>query len=107
MKRKSETVSFRLPQDMLALLDKQCNAFSTSRGDWARASLINKLLSAEDEAERLELDQLRTLVEAVANKVQLHEKKLARLLFLILTQVANKSEDEARTITLEQFLRHI
>lgn len=106
MKRKSETVSFRLPEDLLKLLDQECNAFKISRGDFARTVLTNRLTSAEEETRRVEADKLLTVLEAVQSEVKMTERKLARLLFLLLTTPPNISADEARKITKEQFLRH-
>lgn len=106
MKRKSETVSFRLPFDILKLLDHECDAFNISRGDFARTVLTNRLTSAEEETRKVEADKLLTILESVQSEVKMTERKLARLLFLLLTTVANISADEARKITKEQFLRH-
>ena len=106
MKRKSETVSFRLPLDLLQLLDKECGAFNISRGDFARTVLTNRLTAAEEETRKVEAGKLLTILESVRSEVKMNERKLARLLFLLLTTPANISADEARKITKEQFLRH-
>lgn len=106
MKRKSETVSFRIPIDLLKLLDKEREAFSISRGDFARAALINRLTFAEDEARKVATDNVMATLEAVQSEVRLIERRMARLLFVLLTKTADISADEAREITQEQFLRH-
>lgn len=106
MKRKSETVSFRLPLDLLKLLDQECKAFNISRGDFARTVLTNRLTSAEEESRKVETERLITTLEAVQSEVKLTERKLARLLYLLLTTPANISADDARKITKEQFLGH-
>lgn len=106
MKRKSETVSFRLPEDLLKLLDQVCDTFKISRGDFARAALTNRLTAAEEETRKVEADKLLIILESVQSEVKMTERKLARLLFLLLTTPSNITADEARKITKEQFLRH-
>ena len=97
---------FRRSLTLLKLLDQECKAFNISRGDFARTVLTNRLTLAEEESRKVETERLMTTLEAVQSEVKMTERKLARLLYLLLTTPANISADDARKITKEQFLGH-
>ena len=98
MRTHSETVSFRVDQDLLRLIDKERSRFGISRGSWARGAIVSHLHhlpGATDEQKSQNLDErfdaLESLLDSLAGDV-------AKSLYFILTRVGEMSTEEAKDL---------
>ncbi len=98
------TISFRLPEDLLALIDERLKGTSLSRGDWARFAVMNQL-SGEGYLLYDNVRQLTELIEQQSRQLSQLDKRLAYHLFIILTHIGNLSPDDAKVVIRDQLLR--
>lgn len=98
MKRRSETVSFRADEELLRLIDEARKPFGISRGDWVRGVTQSQLLGRNDQLDLTPLTALQSGQEELVQGVGKLYTGLARVLFVLLTQVGQLAAEEAKEI---------
>jgi len=98
MPRPSETISIRLDQELLKLVDRRRQAFGDSRGECLKRIVVDSL-TGKQESETA--DQILRIQEAVDRLEDQHDLRsneltgsLRRLSFVLLSTVAGMSVDD-------------
>lgn len=103
MKRKSETISFRVDENLARLIDESRSVFGTSRGDFVRSVLISHLHQADARMIADQLLELREDVEAVRAECVGASSAQRRVLYIVLTVLGQLPVDEAQDIVRRVF----
>ncbi len=104
MKSMSEPVSLRLSAAVLAQIDARRSPFGISRGDWVRGVVMQTLNGGDSAAVSAQLDGLATAVQDIQEAFDDSRKDLARLLFLLLTELGHMGGDDAKQVVVSRFL---
>lgn len=99
MKRRSETISFRVDSQLAKKVDEVCRVFPISRGEWVRGLVTTHLyqLDGEDQDDRLR--QIEETLAELSIENQRTQTLLKQMLFVILTVGCGvSSEDATRSI---------
>lgn len=86
MKRPSETISFRLNDEVAKLVDRARGPFGISRGEWVRGLVINHLQNNSVDQVSGELIELRQSVLGLQAGSQSLQDSIRRLAYVLLTQ---------------------
>ena len=100
MKRRTETVAFRIDEELGRLIDKAREPFQISRGDYVRAMAHAELLRARDGRGDSLVDIQEQLGELLSESRDLREG-LERMLFATLTMIA-KIPPETATMAVRR-----
>lgn len=107
MKRHTEVIGFRLPKELLPLLDEERKRRGLSRGDLCRALVISLLMRPEVEAAAgnplEELTELRESVGELQAELQKLQAGLARGVCALLMQSGMEPE-AAKTFVREKLM---
>src|SRR5689334_7031710 len=103
MKRRTQTVSFRADEDTLRLWDDKRKAFGVSRGYWDRGVVQTQLFSERGQADIAQLSALAAQQIEIADGVGKLNTAMARMLFVLLTQVGEIDAEAAREIVRKVF----
>jgi len=99
MKRRSETISFRVDSQLANRVDEACQMFPISRGEWVRGLVTTHLYQLHGEEQN---DRLRQMEEALAElsiENQRTQTLLKQMLFVTLTVGCGvSSEDATRSV---------
>ncbi len=93
----SNTIAFRVPEELLALIDDAAKKLSITRGEFVRAVVATHF----DSQPAAIVDDLAKLADELAKllaKTSLLHRNQARLLVTLLTTVANVPLDEAKEL---------
>ncbi len=104
MKSTSEPVSLRLSTAVLAQIDARRAPFGISRGDWVRGVVMQTLNGGDSAAVSAQLDGLATAVQEIQEAFDGSRRDLARLLFLLLTELSDITADDAKQLVVSRFL---
>ncbi len=104
MRKRSKTISFRLSEDLYAKLAAQGTSNSLSVGDTARAMIVAQLMG-EDVEQRDRIGQVLSSIASLESNQKVTHKRLAYLLFSLLTNVAKLSTDDAKEIVRRDLLK--
>jgi hypothetical protein len=104
MKSTSEPVSLRLSTAVLAQIDARRAPFGISRGDWVRGLVMQTINGGDSAAVSAQLDGLATAVQDIQEAFDGGRKDLARLLFLLLTELGDMGGDDAKQLVVSRFL---
>lgn len=107
MKKRTQSVSFRLSDDMLVLLKERADAVKVSHGEMARSLVISSLCGAPSDEQISKLQGLHDGQRELLSLTALTDKKLAYLLYVVLTQVAKIDPSEAKSTVKQEFLRRL
>jgi hypothetical protein len=107
MKKPSKSICFRLGDESLHLLESRAAAVNLSRGEMARSIVVSSLALASIEEVAESIEKVQASVDAMSALLSKVEKRQAYLLFHVLTKVGNISEDEAKVIVRDHFLRSV
>jgi uncharacterized protein (DUF1778 family) len=103
MKRKSETISFRVDENLARLIDESRSVFGTSRGDFVRGVLISHLHQADARMIADQLLELREDVEALRAACAGAQTAQRQALYVVLTVLGQRPVDEAQGIVRRVF----
>lgn len=104
MKSTSEPVSLRLSAAVLAQIDARREPFGISRGEWVRGVVMQSLNGGDSAAVSAQLDGLAAAVQDIQRAADGGRKDLARLLFLLLTELGDMGADDAKQLVVSRFL---
>ena len=104
MKKRSKTVSFRLSEDLHAKLAAEGSSTGLSVGELARTKIV-ALLMGEDIEERDGLKELHATLEQVESHQRAMSKRLAYLLYSVLTNVGKFPPVEAKEIVRRDLVK--
>lgn len=107
MKKRTKSVSFRLSEDVLQLLKERADAVNLSHGEMARSMVISSLCGAPSDDQTLQLEHLEVAQKELLMLVGRTDKKLAYLLYVMLTQVGKIDPTEAKATVKDEFLRRL
>ena len=102
MRKTSATISFRIDEDMLRLLDETRKPFGISRGEWARGVVIAHLMRHDQMAIVEQVADLRALVEQLSSLATATHTNVARSLIVALTLIGKLDLDAAKQIAREK-----
>ncbi|TWU62363.1 hypothetical protein V7x_40920 [Crateriforma conspicua] len=106
MSTPSETISFRLPGELVRKLDKQRDPFGDSRGDYSKRIVITHLQRDQHDEVGQQILELRQSVALLDDDLNDHStsvmRAVRRLAFALLTSSEPLSVDKAR-----ELVRHI
>jgi len=104
MRKRSKTISFRLSEDLHDKLAAQGSSNGLSIGETARAMIVAQLMG-EDVEHRDQIGQVLSSIESLEANQKVTQKRLAYLLFSLLTNVAKLSTDDAKEIVRRDLLK--
>lgn len=107
MKKRTQSVSFRLSEDVLKLLKERAEAVNLSHGEMARSLVISSLCGTPSDDQILKLQGLQDGQTELVLQSALIDKKLAYLLYVMLTKVAKIDPAEAKSTVKQEFLRRL
>lgn len=105
MGQKTETVSFRLNNDVLKLIDRERSPFGISRGEWIRGLVVNHLQNNPVDKLAAELVEVRRTVLEQTTDVHLLHDSIRRLAYMLMTQAEPLSPVEAKEGVQKLFQR--
>jgi hypothetical protein len=105
MRTRSAIISFRLPNDLVHLIDEHREGTGLSRGEWARVTLANQLTTGEQSLLEEDLRKFQGDLEELAGAVATLDKKLAYALFILLTRLGPFSAEDAKVIVRDELIR--
>lgn len=85
MRRRTEVVSFRAPEDLLRQIDAARQPFELSRGDWTRSAVTVHLHQSDPQLLLDELAEVREQVAHLTESMARLERTLGKATFLLLT----------------------
>lgn len=98
MRRRTEVVSFRAPDDLLRQIDAARSLLNVSRGDWARAAVQSHLLQSDQQLLNDAIAELRELVSQQADAISTLQKNLKKATYLQLIQHGLASDEAASLV---------
>ncbi|XZE20288.1 ribbon-helix-helix protein, CopG family [Pirellulaceae bacterium SH449] len=104
MGKASQSVSFRLQQEILEVLDERCKTSRLSRGELCRALVTSALISSENEELYGHLQCLENRLVAEISPVKKFSKCLAYLLNAVLVASGKLSREQAADFVRTEFL---
>ena len=104
MRKRSISVSFRVSEDIIRLLDARALEVNLSRGELARSLVISALSNAPSDEVRDVVDSMLAKLNELKDPLARIEKKFAYQLYVLLRQVGEVPPDEAKRIVKEEFL---
>lgn len=104
MRKRSKTISFRLSEDLHVKLAAQGSSNGLSIGDTARAMVVAQLMG-EDVEQRDRIGEVLSRIGSLDESQKATQKRLAYLLFSLLTNVAKLSPDDAKNIVRRDLLK--
>lgn len=107
MKKRTQSVSFRLSEDLLLLLKERAQAVNLSHGEMARSLVISSLCGSPSDDQIVKLQDLEVGQRQLLLQTALTDKKLAYLLYVVLTQVAKIEPAEAKSTVKQEFLQRL
>lgn len=107
MRKRTKSVSFRLADDMLQLLKERADAVNLSHGEMARSLVISSLCGSPSDDQSAALDRLEAAQTELLQQLGMSDKKLAYLLYVILTEIGKIDPSEAKTTVKQEFLRRV
>ncbi len=103
----SQPISFRVPPAILQQIDARRKPFGISRGEWVRGIVIQNLAGTDANALSAQIDGLAAGLSELIQKADSQKADLARVLFLLLTELGNLPRDDARNLIVERFLQAV
>lgn len=101
----SQPISFRVPSATLKQIDARRNPFGISRGEWVRGIVLQHLAGSDANSLSAQIDGLAAGQSEFNRTAEQQRKDLARLLFLVLTELGNLPRDVAKQVVVERFLQ--
>lgn len=102
MKRKSQTIGFRVPNEIADSIDEARKAFGISRGDWVRGVVVRSLAAVNTQDDS-QLDDVRCQLQSIFDNVTTNRLALKRVAYSLLVQAAQLSTDDAKQLTRSLF----
>ena len=93
MKKSTQVVSFRAPQELLRQIDEARLPLDESRGDWVRNIVVAHFHSQNQHLLLDELLNLRDQFHGLSDDVKLLQKNLMKATFLLLLEHGVSEED--------------
>ncbi|MBX9792572.1 MAG: hypothetical protein K2Y37_27035 [Pirellulales bacterium] len=97
MRKRSETISFRAPDELCRFIDKRRAALGVSRGDWVKGVLYALLYDEANET-------IIALLGELAHDLKKLNTNQARALFAVLTVIGQMTPAEAKQVIRKKFL---
>jgi hypothetical protein len=107
MAKRTKSVSFRLADDVLQLLKERADAVNLSHGEMARSMVISSLCGSPSDDHSATLDRLEETQRELLGQIGKSDKKLAYLLYVLLTHIGKIDPSEAQATVKQQFLRRL
>ena len=107
MKKSTRSVSFRLADDVLQLLKERAETVNLSHGEMARSLVISSLCGLQSDEQTLKLEDLKAGQKELLLQIGRTDKKLAYLLYVVLTHVAKQEPAQAKETVKHEFLRRL
>ena len=102
MAESSENISFRLSAELLRKLDKEREPFGDSRGQFSRRLVIAQLLRSQDDAQLVQVSDLRQNIANLEDVADANQQDLMRavrrLAYLFLTANHPVPADQAKLL---------
>lgn len=104
MRTHSETVSFRADEELLKLIDAECEEFKVSRGLWVRGVIISYFVRREAAITQDDLSDLLKRVDELTSTVNAIRPDVERSLYFVLTRVGKMPSATAKELVRVKFL---
>ena len=108
MSRPTETVSFRMDQELLKIVDKRRKAFGDSRGEFLKRIVIRVLLEHDHTEICDQILRVREAVDRLEDQQEAHNHELTghlkRLSFVLLSSLAEMPSDDIE-ITIKRIFK--
>lgn len=104
MRKRSKTISFRLSEDLHDKLAAQGTSNGLSVGDTARAMVVSQLMG-ENVSQRDQFSSLQAGLDNIVSGQKASQKRLAYLLFSLLTNIGKLTAAEAKEVVRRDLLK--
>lgn len=107
MRKPSQSVSFRLSQDILDALDKRCKETRLSRGELSRVLVIAGLIAPQSDEIYSHLQCIENRLLSALEPLSKQPKVLSYLLNALLVTTGKVTREQAVEIVRNEFLNKI
>lgn len=104
MKNRSSVISFRVPDDIVQLIDKERQVLGVSRGEWVRHITYSHFQTQDNEPVIALVGDLAQRVEQFEAEFGKLNSNVARSLFALLTVVGRMTSADAKQLVRTKLL---